>query len=139
MGCGRQCKIGQLFTMFNQDLQTKGCLCLYIYLSRAGWIGPTGMFLLFLVSTVVNKMLMKPVINTTVNLEKREGDFRFKHIMVSFVFGGPFAKELIQIVAERKETMCCLLHQSPKFDDNVFSFVVFTTSGTLVNFDQIIH
>ena len=66
------------------------------------------MFLLFLVSTVVNKMLMKPVINTTVNLEKREGDFRFKHIMVSYVIGGPFAKELIQRVAERKETMCCL-------------------------------
>jgi len=54
----------------------------YDAFTRAGWIGPTGMFLLFLVSTVVNKMLMKPVINTTVNLEKREGDFRFKHIMV---------------------------------------------------------
>ncbi len=40
---------------------------------------------------------------------------------------------------ERVETMCYLLHWYPKFYDNVFSFVGFTTLGTLVNFDWMFH
>ncbi len=40
------------------------------------------MFAFFLVSTVINKMLMSPVSVLTVELEKCEGDFRFKHMTV---------------------------------------------------------
>ena len=40
------------------------------------------MFALFLVSTVLNKMLMRPVITTTVLKERKEGEFRFKHLQV---------------------------------------------------------
>ena len=50
--------------------------------TRAGWLGPTAMFLYFLVSTFFNKLLMAPVVNLTAILEKKEGDFRFKHMEV---------------------------------------------------------
>ena len=33
-----------------------------------------------LISTVINKMLMAPVVNLAVNHEQKEGDFRFKHM-----------------------------------------------------------
>ena len=39
--------------------------------------------------------------------------------------------------AEREGTMGYLLHQSPKFYDNVFLFVRLTFLGTLVNFDLV--
>ena len=50
--------------------------------SRAGWIGPTGMFGFFLVSTFFNKCLMASIVSMTVEMEKKEGDFRFKHMQV---------------------------------------------------------
>ena len=34
---------------------------------------------------------------------------------------------------QKKGTMCCLLHKSPKFFNNLFLFVVLTTLGTFVN------
>ncbi len=49
---------------------------------RAGWPGPTAMFGLFAVSAVINKLLMSPVVSATVEQERREGDFRFKHVAV---------------------------------------------------------
>ena len=49
--------------------------------SRAGWIGPVGMFTFFLVSSVLVKILMSPVVNATAQLEKSEGDFRFSHVI----------------------------------------------------------
>jgi hypothetical protein len=51
--------------------------------NRAGWIGPTGMFGIFLVSTAINKLLMRPVVQMTVQKEKREGNLRFKQMQVS--------------------------------------------------------
>jgi len=67
--------------------------------TRAGWIGPTGMYAIFIVSTLVNKLLMRPVVKITVEREKREGDFRFKHIQVrsnaeSLAFHGSAEVEL---------------------------------------------
>lgn len=54
----------------------------YSAFTRSGWVGPVGMFVLFLVSTVINKLLMSPIVNLTVKKEQREGDFRFKHVSV---------------------------------------------------------
>ena len=54
----------------------------YSAFSRSGWIGPVGMFALFVVSTIINKLLMSPIVNLTVEQERREGDFRFKHVAV---------------------------------------------------------
>ena len=48
----------------------------YTACAKAGWVGPTGMLGLFLVSTVVNRALMSPIVDLTVKQEKREGDFR---------------------------------------------------------------
>ncbi len=47
---------------------------------RTGWIGPVSMFAYFLVSTVVNKVLMSPIVDLTAYQERCEGDFRFKHV-----------------------------------------------------------
>ena len=44
---------------------------------RADWIGPTGILGLFLISIVINKILMGVVIRATVQLEKHEGNFRY--------------------------------------------------------------
>ena len=47
---------------------------------RAGWHGPTAMFVYFVISTAINKVLMAPAVRLTVMMEQREGDFRFKHM-----------------------------------------------------------
>eukprot|EP00092_Neocalanus_flemingeri_P077985 GFUD01096920.1.p1 GENE.GFUD01096920.1~~GFUD01096920.1.p1 ORF type:complete len:577 (+),score=127.54 GFUD01096920.1:215-1945(+) len=64
----------------------------------AGWIGPTGMFGLFLLS-FINKIFMTPVANRTAQLERSEGDFRFKHMNIrdhseSLAFQGTIETEL---------------------------------------------
>nr|AHK05657.1 ATP-binding cassette transporter sub-family D member 4 isoform X1 [Tigriopus japonicus] len=48
--------------------------------TRAGWIGPLGMFLFFVISTVINKLLMSPVVNASAEQDKQEGEFRFQHV-----------------------------------------------------------
>ena len=40
---------------------------------------------------------------------------------------------------ERERTMGYLLHQSPKFNNNVLLFVGLTTLGTLVNFNWLVY
>ncbi|XP_015910314.1 lysosomal cobalamin transporter ABCD4 [Parasteatoda tepidariorum] len=47
-----------------------------------GWIGPVGIFLVFLISAVANRLLMKPIMNLIIKQEKCEGNFRFKHMHV---------------------------------------------------------
>lgn len=54
---------------------TIGFYCYDAY-SRAGWIGPTAMIVFFILSTIVNKLLMSPVVNLTVEQERKEGNFR---------------------------------------------------------------
>ncbi len=45
-------------------------------------MGPTACFVFFLLGTAVNKMVMSPVVARVVNIERREGDFRYKHMQV---------------------------------------------------------
>ncbi|CAG0891579.1 unnamed protein product [Cyprideis torosa] len=47
-----------------------------------GWYGPTGLFILFLFFTILNKILMSPISRLVFEQERREGDFRFKHMQV---------------------------------------------------------
>ena len=66
---------------------------------RAGWIGPTSMYIYFVISTVINKMLMAPSVRLTVEMEQKEGDFRFKHMELrshveSFALSGSVNTEL---------------------------------------------
>jgi len=54
----------------------------YAAYSRTGWIGPTGMFIIFFVSSIINKFLMSPVVRLMFKKEKLEGDFRYNHVFV---------------------------------------------------------
>ncbi|XP_041070504.1 ATP-binding cassette sub-family D member 4 isoform X1 [Carcharodon carcharias] len=47
-----------------------------------GWMGPTSIFIYFIIGSVFNKILMGPIIPTLVQQEKLEGDFRFKHMQI---------------------------------------------------------
>lgn len=47
-----------------------------------GWIGPVGIFVIFLLSVLVNKLLIKPIMGLVIKQEKCEGFFRFKHMFV---------------------------------------------------------
>lgn len=97
--------------------------------SRAGWIGPSGMYALFLVSTVVNKLLMKPLVKITVEREKKEGDFRFKHLQIrcnaeSLAFHGSAAFE--QSKVNNKLSEVCGAQQSLYYRNYVIDLSVNT-------------
>ncbi|XP_038677407.1 ATP-binding cassette sub-family D member 4 [Scyliorhinus canicula] len=47
-----------------------------------GWLGPVSIFIYFIIGSVVNKILMGPIIPTLVQQERLEGDFRFKHMQI---------------------------------------------------------
>lgn len=44
---------------------------------RSGWQGPFGCFCFFIGSTVVNKLIMTPIVRYVVKQERCEGDFRY--------------------------------------------------------------
>jgi len=48
---------------------------LYVCTSM-GYIGPVCVFLFFIISTVINKFLMSPVVTLVFEQEQLEGDFR---------------------------------------------------------------
>ncbi|ESO94251.1 hypothetical protein LOTGIDRAFT_215742 [Lottia gigantea] len=47
-----------------------------------GYIGPVSVLCFFIVATVINKFLMTPVVRYFYLQERREGDFRFKHMQL---------------------------------------------------------
>jgi len=64
----------------------------------AGWIAPTAMFGLFILS-FINKIFMTQVADRTANVERKEGDFRIKHMGImerseALAFQGSVAEEL---------------------------------------------
>uniref|UniRef100_A0A3B4DT95 ABC transporter domain-containing protein n=1 Tax=Pygocentrus nattereri TaxID=42514 RepID=A0A3B4DT95_PYGNA len=50
--------------------------------NNTGWIGLLSIFGYFVIGTVVNKILMGPIVLTLIEQEKLEGDFRFKHMQI---------------------------------------------------------
>ncbi|KAL4238002.1 ATP-binding cassette sub- D member 4 [Mactra antiquata] len=54
----------------------------YIYKSQqsSGYIGPVGCIIFFIIASVINKLLMSPVVRYVFLQENMEGNFRFKHM-----------------------------------------------------------
>ncbi|XP_023238099.1 ATP-binding cassette sub-family D member 4-like, partial [Centruroides sculpturatus] len=58
------------------------CYYSYVLFVTTGWWGPTSVFGFFLLSTLINKLLMSPVVNYVFMQEQCEGFFRFKHMHI---------------------------------------------------------
>uniref|UniRef100_T1JIZ5 ABC transporter domain-containing protein n=1 Tax=Strigamia maritima TaxID=126957 RepID=T1JIZ5_STRMM len=76
--CSVFCKILPNFIVFPFTLSY------YVYQAYigTGYAGPLGIFAFFLLSTLINKGLMSPLVGLVVQQEQREGDFRFKHMQI---------------------------------------------------------
>ncbi|XP_066198651.1 lysosomal cobalamin transporter ABCD4 isoform X4 [Saccopteryx leptura] len=74
----------QLSGMASQLIVSPFTLAYYTYqcFQSTGWLGPVSIFGYFILGTVVNKMLMGPIVTKLVQQEKLEGDFRFKHMQI---------------------------------------------------------
>ncbi|KAG0711629.1 ATP-binding cassette sub-family D member 4 [Chionoecetes opilio] len=72
----------------------------YTYRTYAGtgWLGTLAVYSFFLVATILNKIVMSPIVKFVMRQEKCEGNFRFKHMQVrvdaeSIAFQGSSAVE----------------------------------------------
>lgn len=56
----------------------------YIYKSqqRSGYVGPVAVLIFFVIATIINKLLMSPVVRFVFLQERMEGNFRFKHMHI---------------------------------------------------------
>uniref|UniRef100_H2ZCN2 ABC transmembrane type-1 domain-containing protein n=1 Tax=Ciona savignyi TaxID=51511 RepID=H2ZCN2_CIOSA len=46
------------------------------------WIGPVSIYIYFIVGTIVNRIIMAPIVRLQVEQEVKEGNFRFQHLQV---------------------------------------------------------
>ncbi|XP_075782992.1 lysosomal cobalamin transporter ABCD4 isoform X3 [Pelodiscus sinensis] len=74
----------QLSSMASKLILSPFTLSYYTYqcFQSTGWLGPVSIFGYFVIGTVVNKVLMSPIVSKLVHQEKLEGDFRFKHMQI---------------------------------------------------------
>ncbi|KAM9239412.1 lysosomal cobalamin transporter ABCD4 [Leptosomus discolor] len=74
----------QLSSMASKLIVSPFTLAYYTYqcFHSTGWLGPVSIFGYFVIGTIVNKVLMSPIVSKLVQQEKLEGDFRFKHMQI---------------------------------------------------------
>ncbi|XP_014639890.1 PREDICTED: ATP-binding cassette sub-family D member 4 isoform X2 [Ceratotherium simum simum] len=74
----------QLSSMASKLIISPFTLIYYTYqcFQSTGWLGPVSIFGYFILGTMVNKVLMGPIVAKLVQQEKLEGDFRFKHVQI---------------------------------------------------------
>ncbi|XP_055662995.1 lysosomal cobalamin transporter ABCD4 isoform X2 [Falco peregrinus] len=74
----------QLSSMASKLIISPFTLAYYTYqcFHSTGWLGLVSIFGYFIIGTIVNKVLMSPIVSKLVQQEKLEGDFRFKHMQI---------------------------------------------------------
>ncbi|XP_077640156.1 lysosomal cobalamin transporter ABCD4 isoform X2 [Lonchura striata] len=74
----------QLSSMVSKLVISPFTLAYYTYqcFHSTGWLGPVSIFGYFVIGTMINKVLMSPIVSKLVQQEKLEGDFRFKHMQI---------------------------------------------------------
>ncbi|XP_037688234.1 lysosomal cobalamin transporter ABCD4 isoform X1 [Choloepus didactylus] len=74
----------QLSSMASKLIISPFTLGYYTYqcFQSTGWLGPVSIFGYFILGTMVNRILMGPIVAKLVQQEKLEGDFRFKHMQI---------------------------------------------------------
>ncbi|XP_057881835.1 lysosomal cobalamin transporter ABCD4 isoform X3 [Melospiza georgiana] len=74
----------QLSSMAGKLVISPFTLAYYTYqcFHSTGWLGPVSIFGYFIIGTMINKVLMSPIVSKLVQQEKLEGDFRFKHMQI---------------------------------------------------------
>ncbi|XP_061319560.1 lysosomal cobalamin transporter ABCD4 isoform X2 [Pezoporus flaviventris] len=74
----------QLSSMASKLIVSPFTLAYYTYqcFHSTGWLGPVSIFGYFITGTIINKILMSPIVAKLVQQEKLEGDFRFKHMQI---------------------------------------------------------
>ncbi|XP_020629474.1 ATP-binding cassette sub-family D member 4-like isoform X2 [Orbicella faveolata] len=48
----------------------------------SGYLGPVCIYSYFILGTIINKVIITPIVSVVVKQEKLEGDFRFKHMQI---------------------------------------------------------
>ena len=47
-----------------------------------GYIGPVSIYVYFVIGSIINRIIMSPIVSLVVRQERNEGDFRFKHVNI---------------------------------------------------------
>ncbi|XP_071972960.1 lysosomal cobalamin transporter ABCD4 isoform X1 [Engystomops pustulosus] len=109
----------ELGSVASKLLTTPFTLVYYSYQCAVstGWMGPLSIFGYFVIGSLLNRLLMGPVIPKLIQQEKLEGDFRFKHVEIrvnaeaaAFTRAGSVehsrtARRLQHLISAQKELM----------------------------------
>lgn len=54
----------------------------YKCFANTGWFGPVTIYGYFVVGSIINRIIMSPIVDLVVKQERNEGDFRYKHVNI---------------------------------------------------------